>query len=133
MSVKGCPFLSLENIEPGCWSFCDVTDGQRELPRRVGPLYPTKEAALADFRRYAYESWGWGEKPQAMPRFATITAADVDAHNGLWMVLWRTGRLWRVGPLRRGEWTAERLEMLTECGMPLNDEGQPTVVEVSDG
>jgi hypothetical protein len=49
------------------------------------------------------------------------------------MVLWRTGRLWRVGPLRRGEWTAERLEVLTECGMPLDDEGQPTVVEVSDG
>ncbi len=63
------------------------------------------------------------------PRFEPLTVADVDAHNGLWMVLWRTGRLWRVGPLRRGEWTQDRLKQLTECGMPLDDEGQPTTVK----
>ena len=63
------------------------------------------------------------------PRFRPITVAEVDAHNGLWMVKWRTGLAWRVGPLRRGEWDADRLERLTECGMPLDDEGQPTTVE----
>jgi len=63
------------------------------------------------------------------PRFAPLTVADVDAHHGLWMVKWRTGRAWTVCPLRRGEWTAERLEQLTECGMPLDDEGQPTVLD----
>lgn len=65
----------------------------------------------------------------ARPRFEPITVAQVDAHNGLWMVKWRTGRIWRVGPLHRGEWTQDRLEQLTECGMPLDDEGQPTTVK----
>ena len=64
-----------------------------------------------------------------LPRFEPITVAQVDAHDGLWMVLWRTGRIWRVGPLRRGKWTQDRLDQLTECGMPLDEEGQPTVIE----
>lgn len=58
ISPTRVPFLGLYKVDNQSWSFCDLTPGQTDPPRRVGPLYPTKAEALVDLPRYALESWG---------------------------------------------------------------------------
>jgi hypothetical protein len=43
--------LLFANLEPGCWSFFDDTDG----PARIGPLYHSRDELLADLHRFACE------------------------------------------------------------------------------
>jgi len=49
--------LGYARISNGHWQCLDITD---ETPAQVGPIYPTEKTLLADFDRYARESWGLG-------------------------------------------------------------------------
>lgn len=63
MNVNRTRIVGLGFCNPavGLWRFADLHDGVTQPPRLVGPNYATKTELLADFDRYARESWGYGE------------------------------------------------------------------------
>lgn len=66
---------------------------------------------------------------QPMPRFDPITVAQVDAHDGEWLIRFASDGMYLRARIRPGRYTQTELTELFECGMPLDDEGQPTTVK----
>lgn len=50
--------LGFVRLEPRVWRFVDLTEGQTDPPRCVGPIYASRAELLADLTEYARTSWG---------------------------------------------------------------------------
>lgn len=68
--------LRFTMIEPGCWSFVDVS---ADDPAKVGSHYPTKEQLLSNLERYAAEFGCNGAAPSAKIPDAILIGTLLDA------------------------------------------------------
>lgn len=82
MKLKNTKVPYLKYTRQGnAWRVIDTTDGRNAA---VGPIYPTRKELLADFDRYAAESWGEASVPTVkvatpgQPEFTTTWSIETD-------------------------------------------------------
>lgn len=63
------------------------------------------------------------------PRFALLTVAAIDAHDGEWLVQTRVDGMYLRARVRPGRYTQAELDETFAGGMPLDGDGQPMGVK----
>lgn len=124
--------LGFTKIEPGCWSFVDVTD--RDSPNKVGSHYPSREQLVSNIERYAAEYGCEGADKTLLQTRIEITPSMLSVpvtriRDTIFIPL--PPELWRrsgcVCPICKADGTGGYYDTLAVSAVPSNDDRTWTV------